>query len=637
MANEDAKKSGANNSATSRARNSYEQTHYNAKDSNVRQEDERHDPYAADGRPGSREAMEAVKAAIDTDPRFRKQTGLCFLRALRADVAFANARIYYDVLSNKVRIMERGMLPFPSEGKTETSWDVWNDNDTTGAVNYLAREYGIVAKGSQARKEFLYEMMFWIQSRDRNLNPLAMILDSVGITQWDADQKLFTEGLHCPDNGYYRETSVMLCSQLVRMALRIPRKGEEEPKAEWVPIIIGPQGIGKSEFCKRLAVRDEWYGKIGAVNVNDRDAVAMKTRGKIVVEAGEAAFILYNSPDDLKDYLSTSTDEYRPPYGMIVEAFPRNDVIIGTTNHTVVLKDPTGSRRFSIVKPGFDRALDKYEQACDNAGDWIGVVDPKTGKTIPTPYQMSPLVLQALAVALQKVKKGTDPLPGHYSAEAEAYREKLADEASDDNPAAEKADGMLEMEWPADDAPGWGKAEIKAWIHFRLGIGGDSETTKIIDDPTHHFHEYAMDLQHLAKRDLPAEELAKIRSRYGRLRKLPLSVVLMADPKAKKEEIRGALEKWGWLPVQAATSRWLGGKPWHNVYEAPDGGKGVFVPLGGDGSEDDEKDALADPKADSGDSPAGQSQEPKKTEGSGKGSGGDGDGGYVDEYKDLPF
>lgn len=635
MANEDAKKSGANNSAEPSARNPYEQTHYSIRDPNVRQENEKHDPYAEDGRAGNPEAMAAVKAAIAMDPLLRKQTGLCFLRALRADVAFANAGIWFDVLGNKVRIAERGMLPFPSEGKTERSQDVWNDTDTTRAVNYLTGEYGFVAKGRQAKQEFLDEMRVWIQDRGEDRNPLAMILDDVEITDWKADQKLFTEGLHCPDNGYYRETSVMLCAQLVRMALRIPRKGEEEPKAEWVPIIIGPQGIGKSEFCKRLAVRDEWYGKIGGVNVNDRDAVAMKTRGKTVMEAAEMAFFRANSPDNMKDYLSTSSDEYRSPYGMAVEDHPRTHVTVGTTNHTVVLHDPTGYRRFSIVKPGFDRALDKYKQACDNAGNWIGILDPKTGKTIPTPYQMPPLVLQALAVALQKVKAGTDPLPGHYSAEAEAYREKLAAEASDDNPADEKADGMLGMEWPADDAPGWGKAEIKAWIHFRLGISADAETTKIIDDPNHHFHEYAMDLQHLAKCDLPAEELAQIRSRYGKLRMLPLSAVTLADPKAKKEEIRDALEKRGWVPARSDPAHWIGGKPWRNVYEAPDGGRGVFVPLDDDGSEDDEKDAPADPKADSRDSPAGQSQEPKKTEGGEKGSGGD--GGYVDEYKDLPF
>lgn len=418
MANEfgDTKK-GANG-AGAPADNPCGQIHQDAKDF-----------FAEDGRPGGLEAMEAVKAAIETDPRLRKRTGVCFRRALRADVAFANAGIYYDVLSDKVRITERGMLPFTSEGKTKTSWDVWNDNDTTHAVDYLADEYDFTAKGRKDKYEFLDEMMAWIQDQGRNLNPLAMILESVEITDPDADQKLFTQGLHCPDNAYYRETGAMFCAELVRMALRLPREDEEEPKAAWVPIVIGPQGIGKSEFCKRLAVRPEWYGTIGAMNADSRRTAVRKTRGKTVVEDEGLAFILSNRPDAMASYLSDSYDEYRR--GKAIEAFPRRHVIVGTTSHSAVPEDLAGNWRVLIVKSGFDRPLEEYEKAYDKAGNWIGVVDPKTGKTIPTPYQMDSLVLQALAVALRKAKAGTDPMPGYYSAEAKAYRKALAAEVSE--------------------------------------------------------------------------------------------------------------------------------------------------------------------------------------------------------------
>lgn len=132
------------------------------------------------------------------------------------------------------------------------------------------------------------------------------------------------------------------------------------------------------------------------------------------------------------------------------------------------------------------------------------------------------------------------------------------------------------------------KAVIKAWIHFQLSakcFGVDFEAARIASDQNHPFHKYAMDLRHLAEGDLDPEELAKIRSRYGRLRMLPLSVAVMANPKASKEEMRKALEKRGWVPTRSDPARWIGGKLYRNVYEAPDGRRGVFVTLADDGGE----------------------------------------------------
>jgi predicted P-loop ATPase len=51
----------------------------------------------------------------------------------------------------------------------------------------------------------------------------------------------------------------------------------------------------------------------------------------------------------LKNFITTTHDDFLPPYGRQIMSFPRNCVFIGTVNRVDFLKDPTGSRRFWII------------------------------------------------------------------------------------------------------------------------------------------------------------------------------------------------------------------------------------------------------------------------------------------------
>lgn len=50
--------------------------------------------------------------------------------------------------------------------------------------------------------------------------------------------------------------------------------------------------------------------------------------------------------NELKEVVSTATDEFRVPYGARVDAHPRTCIFVGTTNERNYLKDDTGSRRY---------------------------------------------------------------------------------------------------------------------------------------------------------------------------------------------------------------------------------------------------------------------------------------------------
>jgi predicted P-loop ATPase len=53
---------------------------------------------------------------------------------------------------------------------------------------------------------------------------------------------------------------------------------------------------------------------------------------------------------DIKKFLTTQVDQYRPKYGRKEIVMPRHSVVTGSVNEDEILKDQTGSRRFWIVE-----------------------------------------------------------------------------------------------------------------------------------------------------------------------------------------------------------------------------------------------------------------------------------------------
>lgn len=116
--------------------------------------------------------------------------------------------------------------------------------------------------------------------------------------------------------------------------------------AQGVLILIGPQGIGKTTFIKRLSPVASWVLEGLMLDPRNKDDLTRATCAWLA-ELGELnGTIRRDRVNDLKNFITLSVDYIRLPYKMAMENWPRLTVYIGTTNDDKFLKDDTGNRRF---------------------------------------------------------------------------------------------------------------------------------------------------------------------------------------------------------------------------------------------------------------------------------------------------
>src|SRR5690606_23295693 len=73
-------------------------------------------------------------------------------------------------------------------------------------------------------------------------------------------------------------------------------------------------------------------------------------QGVWLYEMAELSAISKAELRSVKNFITSQTDKYRPSFGRMPQAYPRQVVFYGTTNEERYLKDPTGDRRWWPVK-----------------------------------------------------------------------------------------------------------------------------------------------------------------------------------------------------------------------------------------------------------------------------------------------
>ena len=170
------------------------------------------------------------------------------------------------------------------------------------------------------------------------------VRDTLQWLVWDGTpriERLFSDYLGATDTEYNR---LVARKFLISMIARVMEPG---CKVDHMLVLEGPQGAGKSAFCRILG--GEYFSDTLNGETRNKDT-SMLVRGKWVIEWPELAALHKQAASELKDFITRQEEIYRPPYARMPVQEPRQCVFIGTTNEGEYIKDQTGGRRFWPVK-----------------------------------------------------------------------------------------------------------------------------------------------------------------------------------------------------------------------------------------------------------------------------------------------
>ena len=239
-------------------------------------------------------------------------------------------RIVYEEFSNRVYAL--GALPW--DGGSEPR--IWTDNDDAGLRHYLEKAYRITGE-----KRILDA--FSLACHRHSYNAVKDYLTS--LPTWDGVPRLDTlliDYLGAEDNVY---TRAVARKSLAAAVARVMLPGV---KYDTMPILAGPQGIGKSTLLRMLGGR--WFSD-SLSTFEGKEACEM-LQGVWINEVGELNGLNRAETNAVKQFLSKVEDIFREPYGRRTGIYPRRCVFFGTTNESEFLKDKTGNRRFWPVDCG---------------------------------------------------------------------------------------------------------------------------------------------------------------------------------------------------------------------------------------------------------------------------------------------
>lgn len=232
-------------------------------------------------------------------------------------------------------------------------------------------------------------------ARSNRHHPLRDLLTTL---KWDGVPRVVTAlstYFGVIDNAYTQEVAQVFFVGAVRRVMRPGVKFDE------TVVLEGPQGAGKSEALRILALNDRWFSDDFPLRGDGKEVIEA-TEGKWIIEIAELAGMTKAAVEHVKALQSRTKDRARRPYARYAVDVPRQSVFVGTTNESHYLRDLTGNRRFLPVRV---TAIDLEALKRDREQLWAEAVQlEKSRKVIGLPK-----VLWAMAAEEQSRRVIEDP------------------------------------------------------------------------------------------------------------------------------------------------------------------------------------------------------------------------------------
>ena len=178
----------------------------------------------------------------------------------------------------------------------------------------------------------------------RESNPVAEWITSKA---WDGTSRLqdLLDTVDAEDNALKETLMTKWLTSCVAAAC-----GEEGVSSEGILVFVGKQALGKTQWMKTLAPTKEWLLEGATLNPGDKDSVKQCV-SHWICELGELGSTFKKADlDQLKAFITRSHDELRLPYDRGFSRYRRRTIFYGSVNENEFLTDPTGNRRFWVVR-----------------------------------------------------------------------------------------------------------------------------------------------------------------------------------------------------------------------------------------------------------------------------------------------
>lgn len=226
-----------------------------------------------------------------------------------------------------------GPLPWHQE---ETSGE-WTDRDDSELRAYLDTHYELT-------KDSAYLDGFNKCLNEHDYHPVQGWLKA--LEPWDGQEHiryLLPHYLGAEDTPYNHAALSLFMQGAIK---RVFHPG---CKFDYVLVLVGEQGKGKSMFLQFLAVNPDWYD--GNFCTIEGDKAIEKLRGRWILEMAELLAVKKQKDvEAFKAFVTTQEDGYRAPYERRTSHVKRQCVFAATTNDYQFMSDRTGNRRYLPIR-----------------------------------------------------------------------------------------------------------------------------------------------------------------------------------------------------------------------------------------------------------------------------------------------
>ena len=232
-------------------------------------------------------------------------------------------------------------------------------------ANYRFSDGDRVRRADWTDRSFREALLFLTPNPD----PDPFVLWIEALPAWDGEpraERLWIDTLHIPETELSKAAGRRFLLGAVRRAY--------EPGCvhDWMPILVGPQGLGKSSILRELVPAALWFSDGAQLDGTPKEN--FETTGPAVISEFAEMAGLERAGVKMKNYLTQRRDRFRPAYGREPVDLGRRWVGVGTANPDpagVLPADHSGHRRYVLLESSIDGRDNHLTQKASAARRWI--------------------------------------------------------------------------------------------------------------------------------------------------------------------------------------------------------------------------------------------------------------------------